>query len=57
MKEITHVQFVSQDNGEIFYKHVRSAIDNFQKEGCEVEVQYQATVSFFSAVVIGRKLK
>jgi hypothetical protein len=55
MTLITHVQFVSNINGEMFYKDMRNAIDTFQDAGCKVEVQYQPTTTFFSAVILGRK--
>ena len=55
MRKIEKMQFVSHENGEEFYKHMRSAVDNFQNAGCEIELQFQTTLTQWAVLVIGYK--
>lgn len=38
-----------------FYKRLQTNIDEFQKDGLYVEIQYQCNDGFHSALILGRE--
>ena len=57
MNRIIRSQFVADDlnNGERFYLAISKTINEMQIGGMEVEIQFQATVAGYSALILGRK--
>jgi len=56
MKKIVSTQFVSNVDGNVFYKALNKMINYLQDDGEEVEIQYQTLSPVgFSALIIGRK--
>ncbi len=54
MQSIKKTALVANGNGVEFRDNVNEWIDQYQKAGLEIEVQYQMSMNIFSAFIIAR---
>lgn len=54
-KKYEELSHISHNDGNAFADLVSQRIDQYQKKGCQVEVQYQHSFSHFSALILGYK--
>lgn len=59
MNRIEKIGFVIYENSKDFYENITNVVNDHQKEGLTVEIQYSTTnidcSAIFSALIIGRK--
>lgn len=54
MGDIIKSAMVTNNSGTEFFMDVKKCIDTFQGEGLSVEVQYQVSTPYHSALILGR---